>query len=191
MKNKSIFGFIAVLLLGFLALSCFTPVPSAQAAVEDRPLPERTPLPYRETLVPVRETLAALPTPDDAFLENLLLREKLALSNQQTRLELSHTVAETTQAYIDSQKSAGKDTTGLENALASFNQAALEAETANVAAANLLASPVGFDSNGQVTDREAARQTVHAAGQSLRQAHLAITSGTLDLRKAMQDYRKH
>jgi len=189
MKTKSMIGFTVVLLLGFFALLLFTPVSIAQAAVDDRPLPERTPVPYRETLIPVRETLSALPTPNDEYIENLLLREKLALSNQQIRLELSHTVMETTQAYIDRQKSDGKDTTTLENALAAFNQAVLESEEYNATAANLLASPAGFDANGQVIDREMARQTIRAAGQSLRQAHLAITSGTLDLRLAVQTYR--
>jgi hypothetical protein len=188
MKTKS-FVLAITVLLGCLSLALFAPVSTTQAAADYSPTAERTPNPLRETLAPVRETLSALPTPDDTLFENMLIREKLALGNQLTRLELSHTVSESTQAYIDSQKNAGKDTAALESALEAFNQAILDAETANAAAANLLASPAGFDANGQVTDRAEARQTLRSAGQSLRQAHTAITKGTLTLRLAVQAYR--
>lgn len=93
MKTKSIILAGSILLFGLLALGLLAAPAAALAAPASGPAAEKTPNPWKETLTPVRETLAALPTPDDALLENLLAREKLALSNQETRLALSHTVA--------------------------------------------------------------------------------------------------
>ncbi len=188
MKTKTIVLAGSVILLGLLAFGLFATTSTAQAAPGQGPAAQRTPGPWRQTLTPLRETLAALPTPDGTILEDLLVREKLALSNQKTRLALSHTVAGTIQAYIDSQKSAGKDTSALESALSAFTQAISRAETDNAAAASRLAAPAGFDASGQVTDRAAARQTLRAAGRSLRQAHLTLTQATLNLRQAIRAY---
>lgn len=189
MKTKFFWIPVTILLTGLLAAWFFTAPRPVQAASQPAPAAQRTPMPWKETLVPVRETLAALPTADHQALQDLLAREKRALSNQQTRLTLSHTVASATQTYIDSQKSAGKDTTALESALTTFNQAIPQAEAANSAAGAMLAAPAGFDAAGQVTDAAAARQTVHSAGQSLRQAHLTLTQATLALREAVKTYR--
>jgi len=119
----------------------------------------------------------------------MLVREKLTLSNQQSRLTLSHTVADETQVYINNQKSAGKDTSSLESALNEFNQSISQAEVANNSAASILAAPAGFDASGQVIDAVTARQTVRSAGQSLQQAHVTLTQATLELRLVIQTYR--
>ena len=131
----------------------------------------------------------AQPEQEGAFLEHLLLREQLALDNQQNRLTLSRSVADTTQVYIDNQKEKGKDTAALESALDAFNQAIDEAEVDHAAAASVLASPAGFDDARQMVDRAAALDTLRSAGQSLRQAHWKITSATIDLRMAINAYR--
>ena len=182
MKTKMI---IAVTIIGVLVMGVLALPATAQAASSAA---TRTPIPLRQTLVPVQETLAALPTPDGKVLEDLLIRERLALSNQQTRLTLSHTVAGAVQTYIDGQKNAGKDTSSLESALNAFTAAISSSEADNAAAAALLSSPAGFDANGKVVDRETAHNTLRTAGQSLRQAHLTITQATLNLRQALQTY---
>jgi hypothetical protein len=195
MKTKIIVSAVLVLALGIIAFSLFASSSSAQASAESAPSAQgtpntqRTPNAWQETLAPVRETLQALPTQEPVDLESVLKREQLALSNQQVRLTLSHTVAGAAQDFIDSQKSAGKDTAALETALAAVNQKISEAEAANAQAAAILATPAGFDAQGHVTDRPIARQTVRSAGQSLRSAHLALKSGTLTLRQAMRAYR--
>lgn len=186
MKNRWIECATAVLLVGLFAFGLFASTSTAQAAEGVAPIP-KTPSP-RETLTSLRETLTAMPTRDTVELENLLKREQLALNNQQERMEMSHTVAQTTQEYIDSQKSSGKATSSLENALQSFNQAIIESEQYHTEAASVLAVPAGFDAGGRVTDTAAAIHTLRTAGQSLRQAHLTITSGTLELRQAVNTY---
>jgi hypothetical protein len=183
MSKKIVSVALAGLVVGLVVLGLFVPAHVAQAAAQ------ATPLPWRATLAPLRETLAALPTQDPVYLENLLQREQLALNNQATRLSLAGQTAAATQDYIDAQQAAGKDTAALETALAAFNQAIDEATASNAGAAGILASPAGFDAAGKVTDRQLAGQTVRDAGRALRSAHLTLTSATLDLRTAVQQFR--
>ncbi len=183
MKTKLVSA-ISILVFGILTFGLFVSPGAAQGLAT-----EQTPAPWKQTLAPVRETLSALPTQDGTVLENLLIREKLALGNQQTRLEMSHTVAVSTQTFIDNQKNAGKNVSTLESALSTFTQAISQAEVDHATANNLLAAPAGFDASGQVIDRNVALQTLRSAGRSLRQAHLTLTQATLDLRLAVQIYR--
>jgi hypothetical protein len=178
----------AALLSGGLVLTALFPAQPVQAA--DGPVIQSTPGALRSTLEPLKATLAALPTADGAYLESLLLREQLAYNNQTTRLDMSANVSSLTQAYIDEQKAAGKDTAGMESALADFNSAAVQAQTAHAAAGTILDAKSGFDANGKVTDRTAAQETIRSAAQSLRQAHLTITDATLNLRLAVQTFRQ-
>ena len=122
-------------------------------------------------------------------LENLLLRENLALANQEDRLDFSRNVATNTQTWIDGLNSEGKDTTALVNGLAAFNQGIASAQASHDTAAGILASPAGFDANGKVTDNSQALQTISDAGKALRQAHLIITQATLDFRTVVNNYR--
>lgn len=191
MKTK-IVNAVVVSIVGILVFGLFVSPAAVQAEGLQRKSADETTPPWKQTLAPVRATLsAALPTQNGTVLENFLVRENLALSNQQTRLTLSHKVSETTQSYIDNQKEAGKDVSSLESALNSFNQAIIQSETYNATAASLLADPAGFDSSGQVTDRESALQTLRQAGQALRQAHLTLTQASLNLRIAIQTYRNN
>lgn len=148
-----------------------------------------TKIPWRQTLEPIKATLQALPTQDPIHLSNLLEREQLAFSNQAVRLEMSDQVAQTTQAYIDDQKAKGNDTTSLENALASYKVSVDTAQGFHDKAASILANPAGFDADGNVTDKETARQTIHTAAQNLRQVHTNLTNAALTLRAAVKDYR--
>jgi hypothetical protein len=188
MKTKNVIA-VSIILLGVVAFSLFVSLGTAQAVAGQDFAVERTPVPWRETVAPIRATLSALPTLDGTALENLLIREKLAMNNQQTRLTLAHTVAENTQTFIDNQNSSGKDTSSLESALSAFTQAISQSEANNAAAASLLANPAGFDASGQVVDRDTALDTLRSAGQYLRQAHLTLTQATLNLRMALQTYR--
>lgn len=189
MKTKRLSRFHLIMVIGALALGLLIVTSTAQAASNPNPAAQSTPGPLRQTLIPVRETLAALPTPDGIVLENGLVRVNLALSNQGTRLTLAHTVRDETQTYINNQKNAGKDTSTLESALSVFNQSILQAEADHTAAATILSAPAGFDASGKVTDRKTAQQTLRTAGQSLRQAHLTLTQATLNLRLAVSTYR--
>lgn len=190
MKKRRIVAAVTVVALGLLAFALFVPGLTAQAAaLEQTPAPQKTPGPWRATLIPVRQTLQALSTQEPLDLEKLLSREKLTLTNQQVRLELAHTIADNTLDYIESEKSAGKDTAALESALKAFEQDIKYAEAASAEAGRLLAAPAGFDSGGNVVDREEARRTLRAAGHQLREAHRGLSSGTRELNRAVRAYR--
>jgi hypothetical protein len=184
MKTKLIILIIGMVVIGLLSIGLL--LPNTTVSADDV---KSTPGPWRQTLEPLRATAQALPTQDPIILSNHLQREKLALSNQAVRLEMAATIASTTQAYINEQKTLGKDTSSLENALASFNQSIQTAKGHHDTASSILADPAGFDSNGQVTDKATARQTIHTAGQALRQVHLNLTNGSLTLRQAVKAYR--
>jgi hypothetical protein len=189
MKKKWIISMTVVSGLSLLALGIFLPFSTFQAATLPEAIGEQsTPMPWKATMAAVRQTQAALPTQTQMDLENQLDREKVALNNQQTRLEMASSFSGAAQEYINSQKNAGKDTTALENALSAFNQAIADAETPHGTAASLLASHAGFSDDGQVIDKIVARQTILSAGQALRDAHLKLTSGALNLRQAFQAY---
>lgn len=184
MKNKFKVIFVAVSALAVLGFSIFLPAQSVHA---DDTQPTKGP--WRQTLEPIRATVQALPTQDPMYLSNLLKREQLALNNQAVRLEKSEEVADTTQTYINEQKGKGKDTSNLESALSTYRAAIASANSYHAEAESTLAHPAGFNSNGNVADLETARQTVHSASQSLRQAHVTMTNASLTLRQALQDYR--
>jgi hypothetical protein len=184
MKNTFKFLLGSLSILGLLAFGILLPTRTAQA---DDTQPTKNP--WKQTMEPLRQTAQALPTQNTADLTNLLNREKLTLSNQAVRLDLAGQVASVTQSYIDEQKALGKDTSAMETALATFKQAITSAQSYHDQAASLLANPAGFDSNGQVTDAKTARQTLHSAGQALRQAHTTLTTASLNLRVVVKEFR--
>ncbi len=109
---------------------------------------------------------------------------------QALNLERAAEVATKAQAYIDEQKAAGRDTRGLEAALAGFNTARAEAQADHDAAAAVLATHAGFDDTGAVTDVNAARQTLIDANQNLASARLTMTAARLEMRAALADFRQ-
>lgn len=109
---------------------------------------------------------------------------------QALNLERAAEVAGKAQTYIDEQKAAGRDTSGLEAALANFNTARSAAQADHAAAAAVLVSHAGFDDAGAVTDNNAARQTVIDAGQSLATARITLATARLEMRVALADFRE-
>jgi hypothetical protein len=184
MKTQLKVLFVTISAAAMLALGAL--LPTAAVSADDT---QPTKIPWRQTMEPLKATLQALPTHDPANLSNVLKREQLALSNQSVRLDVADQVAETTQAYIDEQKGQGKDTASLETALATYKTELQTARGFHDEAESTLSSPAGFDASGNVTDKETARQTVHTAGQSLRQVHTHLTTASLTLRTAVKEYR--
>jgi hypothetical protein len=125
----------------------------------------------------------------DVALENFLKREQIALNDQGVRLKAADTVISTTQDWINNLKAAGKDTSALESALATYQTQVASAQSNHNAAAAVLAAPAGFDGSGKVTNTKTALQTVINAGKPLRQAHLTLVQSTIDFRTAVQNWR--
>jgi hypothetical protein len=125
----------------------------------------------------------------DAALETLLKREQLAFDGQTARLKAANTIISKTQTWINGLKSAGKNTSALETALATYQGQIASAQADHDAGGSLLSSKAGFDANGKVTDRQAALSTIKSAGKSLRQSHLTLVQSTLDFRDAVRNWR--
>jgi hypothetical protein len=118
------------------------------------------------------------------------MREKNALSAQQTHVKEAQDVEQKTQTAINKLTSEGKDASWLSSALASFTQGVSTAESYNNQAAGILNTAAGFDGSGNVTDARQALTTIRQAGHYLREAHLAITQATLDFRAAISSHLK-
>ncbi|MBL8056831.1 MAG: hypothetical protein JNK29_09040 [Anaerolineales bacterium] len=123
-------------------------------------------------------------------LERLLERELNWLEGQTNHLAKAGEAVTRTQAFIDKAKAEGKDTSGLEAALAAFQTQLAEAQAAHAQAQALLDAKAGFDADGKVTDPAAARQTVAEAGQALRRAHFTLRQAEIDLRQAVREFRR-
>ena len=143
------------------------------------------------TLVQADKDLHAALTQFRALVEQARLgRERNWLNLQQQRLDDANTVAGQVQTYINNQNAKGQDTSALAAALATYQQQVAAATTAHTAAANLLASPAGFDGSGNVTDITQAHQTLANAYSSLISAHNTLAQAGQAMRSALQSYRQ-
>lgn len=106
-------------------------------------------------------------------------------------LHLGHAdeVADFVQRWIDELAAGGEDVSGLQAALDAFEAKLAEAQGHYEAAKAVLDEHAGFDDEGKVTDREAARETLREVGRSLRDARRALKDGAIELRRAVRDWR--
>jgi hypothetical protein len=145
-------------------------------------------------LVTVAPTYAAPPTPPAAAraeaLETQLKREQSWLAVQENHLTRVNQVAAAVQHYIDAQNAAGKDTSALADALATFQSQIATAQSSHDTAAKTLSEHAGFDASGHVTDRLQARQTLIDGQQALWDGHHTLQQAALDLRRAIRTYRQ-
>jgi hypothetical protein len=125
----------------------------------------------------------------DKELTFALQREQNWLERQQIHLTRANQVAAKAQDLIDKAQAKGVDVTDLVKALADFNTKIASAKTSHDQAASILSAKNGFDANGNVTDRQAAHQTVLDARNSLRQAHLTLANAVLSFHSAVLNWR--
>ncbi len=123
-------------------------------------------------------------------LTKMLMRERKAAVAQGDRLRKAFEVQTKTERFIDTQAAAGKDVSALRTALAAYTVRINKAQIAHDKAKVTLRTHAGFSDTGEVTDREAAKQTVKSAGEDLRSAHQDLHGAGRDLRKAIKDWRE-
>jgi hypothetical protein len=119
-----------------------------------------------------------------------LQREQNWLMRQNLHLNQATQIAQKVQEAINKAQQAGLDVADLQNALDTFNSQLSVAQSSHDQAAAILASPAGFDANGNVTDSQVAHQTLASARDALQQAHLTLTNATLTLRTAFLNWRQ-
>ena len=116
-------------------------------------------------------------------------REQKWLAGQQNALDQEVKLGTKTQAWIDSLKAKGKDTTPLDQAMTAFNAQVANAQNVHNTAATILSTHAGFDANGLVTNFVQARATVRNARQSLWNARRIRLQARTDLIRVIVQWR--
>ena len=111
------------------------------------------------------------------------------LSKQQTAMDKATQASAKTQELIDKASASGLDVTALQNALGAFNGSMSGVNAEHQSAASVLSAHNGFDAGGNVTDRQAARETVTTARRALGNAHMTMTQATWALRDAVKAWK--
>jgi hypothetical protein len=122
-------------------------------------------------------------------LEFAYLRLQHAVEDLALHLGHADEVADFVQGWVDELAADEKDVSGLQAGLDAFEAKLAEARGHYETAKAVLDEHAGFDEDGKVTDRDVARETLRAAGRSLRDARRALKDGAIELRRAVRDWR--
>ncbi len=136
---------------------------------------------------------SALAAPKDKVnkaLEQSLVRAKKSLLLQDAHLTRVAAFADKVATAIDKAKEKGKDTTAIEQALATFRQQIAAARADWQAASSALSTHDGFDGQGKVTNAETARATIKTARDAMLKAHNTVKSAGKTMRDALKAFRK-
>ncbi|MEI8307697.1 MAG: hypothetical protein WCF99_11615 [Chloroflexales bacterium] len=117
-------------------------------------------------------------------------RAKKSLLLQDQRLTRMGTFADRVAAVITKAQAKGKDTTAIEQALATFRQQLTSARADWQTASSALVNHTGFDAQGKVTDAVAASATVKTARETMVQVHTTMEGAVKTLRTALKTFRK-
>ena len=146
-------------------------------------------------LAPAASAFAATATPPAANadanqrLQKAFQAEQTWLSQQSDNLSKANDAVAKVQAWINTKKSQGLDTSAVEAALSTYQTQIATAQLSHDTAAGILGGHAGFDGSGNVTDASQARQTVTSARQSLSDAHGVLVQAGKDLRAAVNLFR--
>lgn len=125
----------------------------------------------------------------DAALSKAYAAEQTWLGKQEQALAKADQTAAKVQEVIEKAAARGIDISALQSALATFNSSLAGVKSEHQNAASILSAHSGFDGSGNVTDRQAARDTVMNARRALGEAHISLTEASWALRDAVRDWR--
>jgi gas vesicle protein len=134
------------------------------------------------------------PPADTAQLSNQRLEQAWArlgrvYERQGRILDRADKMVERIQKLIDRMKENGKDTSALQAALDTFEEALKEAHPVYESAKGILNSHQGFDADGKVTDHEKAVATVKELRDKLQEIRQTIGEPGKALREAVKAFR--
>ena len=124
------------------------------------------------------------------FNKDMYDRAQNTLKSLQQIIDKANQAANKTQEWIDEAKAKGLNTAEIESALAAFKMQIAAAQASHDSAKATLDAHAGFDNNGNVTDREQARQTILAVGKSVRDARQTLVKATVDFQKTVREQLK-
>lgn len=202
MKNinsrKIMVSVISLLAIGSMVVLASVTVPASTAYAAGDTLPHAQPTnkPTDVGKQPTKDTTkeTGKPTdtgkPDNDKESGLYKRAETAVRENQIHIDLANKIVTKTQEWIDELIGKGKDVTALQAALTEFKAQIAIAQQANNEAKTTLQSPTGFESGGQVKDREQARQTVLKLAKDLRDVKKSLDKATFDFRRALTGVRQ-
>ena len=126
----------------------------------------------------------------NALLENALWRERNWLARQRRVLDRATETADRLQDLLEAAEQEGRDVAPLQALLELFRDRLDESQETHDAAAAILEAHKGFDADGQVMDRQEARDTVVEAYRALSEAHRLLVQAVRDLRRDLRDWRR-
>jgi hypothetical protein len=136
---------------------------------------------------------SALAAPGDAgskALERGYTQAKKALMVQDQHLKRLGEYADKVAAAIAKVKAKGKDTTSIEQALATFRDKLTAARASWQTASTALAGHDGFDAQGKVMNADTARATLKTAKDAMVQVHQTVEGSAKALRDALKAFRQ-
>jgi hypothetical protein len=125
-----------------------------------------------------------------ARLEKAYQAAQKMLDQQAQRFERADAYISKAEALIAKAKANGKDTTVLDEALAQIKTKEADAKKLHEDAANILKNHAGFDANGKVTDRAAAKETLQSASEPAKEAHQFFGDAWKALKDAVKSWRQ-
>lgn len=126
----------------------------------------------------------------DARLQRMLRLEKVTLTRMTRNFERLDRFITRVDVLIDRARNNGKDVAALEAAVAEFQAKESVARVVLDSATSLLAAHPGFDANGKVTDREAARTTLDEGHNKFKEIRSTIGAAAKDLHAAVKAWRE-
>ena len=124
------------------------------------------------------------------FNKDMYDRAQKMLKSLQQIIDKANQAANKTQGWIDELKAKGVNTSEAEAALTTFKTQIAAAQASYDSAKVTLDAHAGFDNDGNVTDREQARQTILTVSKNARDAHRTLVKAAVDFQKTMRDLLK-
>jgi len=109
---------------------------------------------------------------------------------QGLRLDRADNLLDNLQSRLDLANDNGKDTAAVQAALDLISQAIKDVNPIHQSAKGIIASHKGFDSDGKVTDRIQALETVHSLGQSIKEVRDLVSDPFKLLQDALTAFRE-
>ena len=122
-------------------------------------------------------------------LERVWARLQSVYERQGKMVERAEQMTEKVQNLIDRMNENGKDTTVLQAALDTFEEALKDAHPIYESAKGILNSHQGFDSDGKIIDREKAVETVKELRDKLQEIRQIVGEPGKALREAIKAFR--
>jgi len=116
-------------------------------------------------------------------------RLQIAYDHQGLRLDRAKAFLVILQDRLDLANKNGKDTSAVQAALDVFSQAIKDANPIHQNAKGIISSHKGFDSDGKLTDRIQALETIRSLGRSIQEVRGLVSNPLKLLRDALIAFR--